>query len=137
MIGNGKESVVIPADGFIEDTEIETYYAIKIFKTTLTEFRNRKDYVKSDIRYSDINLNKLNSKKMIDLWCEKEFRNLNRLYVNGINCPKPIKFKRNCLLMEFIGDKENGIPANQLKVYIYYYYINILKEYKIIIKKMD
>lgn len=116
IIGNGKEAVVLPAHGYIEDTEYEVDYAIKIFKTTLTEFKNRKEYVESDERYADINLHKLNSKKMINLWAEKEYRNLCRLYNNGINCPKPYKFKNNIVLMGFIGTELK--PAKQLKVYL-------------------
>jgi RIO kinase 1 len=40
---------------------------------------------------------------MVRLWAEKEYRNLSRLYTNGIPCPKPIALKNHVLVMEFIG----------------------------------
>ena len=45
-------------------------------------------------------------------WCEKEFKNMHRLYHAGVSCPRPLFFKRNVLCMEFIG--LDGRPAPQL-----------------------
>jgi len=46
-------------------------------------------------------------------WCEKEFKNLHRLFRAGIACPEPYFFKENVLCMEFIG--KHGRPAAQLQ----------------------
>jgi len=51
--------------------------ALKIFKTTLNEFKTREKYIKDDHRFRD-RYSKQNPRKIIKLWAEKEFRNLNR-----------------------------------------------------------
>lgn len=52
--------------------------AIKVFKTSLNEFKNRSDYIRNDYRFHD-RLSKSNSHKTIQLWAEKEMNNLNRI----------------------------------------------------------
>ena len=40
---------------------------------------------------------------MAKIWCEKEYRNLNRIYeINIINCPKPIYTSDNILIMSML-----------------------------------
>ena len=48
--------------------------AIKIFKTTLNEFKNRDRYIKDDYRFKG----KVNQRKLVKLWAEKEMHNLKR-----------------------------------------------------------
>lgn len=50
---------------------------LKIFKTTLNEFKNRDKYIKNDYRFKD-RFSKLNPRKVIRLWAEKEMHNLTR-----------------------------------------------------------
>jgi RIO kinase 1 len=52
---------------------------------------------------------------MVQLWAEKEVRNLKRLnQTNGlIKAPTPYLLKNNVIVMEFIG--ENGLGAPRLK----------------------
>lgn len=52
--------------------------AIKIYKTTLNEFKNRGAYVDGDHRFSRDEFKKNNPRKVIRIWGEKETANLNR-----------------------------------------------------------
>ena len=51
--------------------------AVKIFKTTLNEFKNRDRYIKDDYRFKD-RFGKQNPRKLVKLWAEKEMHNLKR-----------------------------------------------------------
>lgn len=53
--------------------------AVKVFKTTLNEFRNRDRYIKDDYRFKD-KFGKVNPHKLVQLWAEKEMHNLKRLF---------------------------------------------------------
>ena len=48
---------------------------------------------------------KMNPRKMIRMWCEKELFNLKLLLKAGIPCPEPVCIKKHILFMRFIGDK--------------------------------
>ena len=50
---------------------------------------------------------------MVRTWAEKEMRNLKRLIVHNIPCPKPYLLKAHILIMDFIG--HNGWCAPRLK----------------------
>ena len=52
--------------------------AIKVFKTTLAEFKNRCQYVKGDVRFFKDQFKKQNPRKIIRVWTEKEDFNLRR-----------------------------------------------------------
>lgn len=60
-----------------DGTAIPTECAIKVFKTTLNEFKNRDKYIKDDFRFKD-RFSKLNPRKIIRMWAEKEMHNLTR-----------------------------------------------------------
>ena len=51
--------------------------AVKVFKTTLNEFKNRDRYIKDDYRFRD-RFGKQNPRKFVRLWAEKEMHNLKR-----------------------------------------------------------
>jgi RIO kinase 3 len=51
--------------------------AIKVFKTTLNEFKTRNHYIREDFRFRD-RLGKQNHRNTINLWAEKEMHNLQR-----------------------------------------------------------
>lgn len=105
-ISTGKESVVFHADGgrcvrvhvrvcacavVIIDTlcvcvsrleeqpevVVPDEVVLKVFKTTLNEFKNRDRYIKDDYRFKE-RFSKLNPRKVIRLWAEKEMHNLAR-----------------------------------------------------------
>uniref|UniRef100_A0A2K5DVB8 Serine/threonine-protein kinase RIO3 n=1 Tax=Aotus nancymaae TaxID=37293 RepID=A0A2K5DVB8_AOTNA len=117
-ISTGKESVVFHAYGGSMEYEkedskvIPTECAIKVFKTTLNEFKNRDKYIKDDFRFKD-RFSKLNPRKIIRMWAEKEMHNLTRMQRAGIPCPTVILLKKHILVMSFIGHDQ--VPAPKLK----------------------
>jgi len=56
--------------------------AVKIYKTSILSFKDRDRYVTGDYRFRR-GYSK-NPRKMVTLWAEKEFRNLNRIWAAGI-----------------------------------------------------
>ena len=82
--------------------------AIKVFKTTLNEFKNRDKYIKDDFRFRD-RFSKQNPRKVIHMWAEKELHNLNKMLKFGIRVPEAVLLKKHVLLMGFIG--REGRPA--------------------------
>lgn len=118
-ISTGKEAVVFHAIGTGEDEDLSSgrlhvdgHCAIKVFKTTLSEFKAREQYICGSHRFKD-KFSKQNPRKIIKLWAEQEFKNLKRLYRHSIRCPKPYFLKKHILVEEFIG--EHGRPAPHLK----------------------
>ncbi|XP_055481700.1 serine/threonine-protein kinase RIO3, partial [Psammomys obesus] len=91
---------------------IPTECAIKVFKTTLNEFKNRDKYIKDDFRFKD-RFSKLNPRKIIRMWAEKEMHNLTRMQKAGIPCPTVVLLKKHVLVMSFIGHDQ--VPAPKLK----------------------
>ncbi|KAJ7338744.1 hypothetical protein JRQ81_012646 [Phrynocephalus forsythii] len=114
-ISTGKESVVFHAYGgsLGEDAKpVPSECAIKVFKTTLNEFKNRDKYIKDDYRFKD-RFSKLNPRKIIRMWAEKEMHNLTRMQKAGIPCPEVVSLKKHVLVMSFIG--QDQVPAPKLK----------------------
>ncbi|XP_055859024.1 serine/threonine-protein kinase RIO3-like [Episyrphus balteatus] len=72
-------------------------YAIKIYKTTLSEEPKNP-------------LNKLNNRPILDLWAEKEMHNLKRMQEAGINSPSVVTVKKHILVMSFIGLNHKAAP---------------------------
>lgn len=115
IISTGKEAVILHADTdptYEGDLVLPKECAIKIFKTTLNEFKQRDRYIKDDYRFKD-RFSKQNNRTVINMWAEKEMHNLMRLQKFGINCPEVITLKKNLLVMSFIGG--NNIAAPKLK----------------------
>ncbi|EFO27525.1 atypical/RIO/RIO3 protein kinase [Loa loa] len=107
VIATGKESIVLHAtahDGMrlLE----ERHCALKVYKMTLSEFKNRSEYVQDDYRFR-------NPRRVLRIWAEKEYTNLNRMVRGGVKCPKPIRLRKHIMIMTFIGS--NGIAARKLK----------------------
>ena len=106
IINSGKEANVYK--GVIPNTE-DQFYAVKIFKTTLTEFKNREIYIKDDFRFR-YRCHKQSSSKFISVWAEKEMDNLIRIQKAGINCPNVILQKKNILVLSFLGVADQAAP---------------------------
>jgi len=106
VISSGKESNVYRAPG--SDSR---HYAVKIYKTTLNEFKNRDMYIRDDFRFRYRCQNQ-NSKKFIKVWAEKEVENLRRLKKYGVRCPEVVVQRKHILVMECIG---KNVPAPPLK----------------------
>ncbi|XP_044279955.1 serine/threonine-protein kinase RIO3 isoform X2 [Varanus komodoensis] len=114
-ISTGKESVVFHAYGgsLTEDSKpVPSECAIKVFKTTLNEFKNRDKYIKDEYRFKD-RFSKMNPRKIIRLWAEKEMHNLTRMQKAGIPCPQVVTLKKHVLVMSFVG--QDQVPAPKLK----------------------
>lgn len=110
-VQSGKEAHVYHAIGTDEFTMRQREFAIKIFKTTLSEFSNRHEYVTGDRRF-DLHYGKKDMRRQLKIWTEKEFKNLCRA-VRCIRAPVPKAFKEHVLVMDFIG--ADGWPAPTLK----------------------
>jgi RIO kinase 1 len=66
-------------------------------------------YLVGDPRFKSL---KKKRRAVVNLWCQREFKNLKIASEAGVNCPKPIAFEENVLMMSFIG--EDGIAAPRL-----------------------
>jgi len=105
IISTGKEANVYHAIGGpkiegIEDKDL----AVKIYKTTLNEFKNRSQYLPAPLG---------NSRKLIDLWARQEIQNLRRLSRNGVPVPTPVMQRNNILIMGLVG--KDGVAAPVLR----------------------
>jgi RIO kinase 1 len=100
----GKESKVylaVAPDGSLR--------IVKIYLIVSAEFKKRMQYIAGDPRFSDI---KRGSRSLIMTWARKEFKNMRTAHAVGVRVPLPIAFKKNVLVMEFVGDSEgNPMPA--------------------------
>lgn len=111
-ISTGKEANVYHGDH--EDPEVSTReYAVKIYKTSILVFKDRERYVDGEFRFRNTK-NQSNPRKMVKVWAEKEFRNLKRLYTNGIPCPEPVELRSHVLVMEYLT-KGNAQPSPKLR----------------------
>ncbi|KAF8356546.1 riok-3 [Pristionchus pacificus] len=108
IVATGKESAVLSAEAhsLLEDDQ-PYFLAIKVYKTTLTDFKNRGEYVVNDFRFK-------NPRRVMRIWAEKEFMNLTRMFNKQLPCPEPIKLRKHIMVMGFIGD-DQGIPAPKLR----------------------
>lgn len=114
-ISTGKEANVYHAlSDWCPETGTQKNYAIKIYKSTILTFKSREKYVAAEFRYRK-GYSKHNPRKMVQVWAEKELRNLKRLRTANIPCPEPHFLKSPVLMMDFIGDQKSGIPAPRLK----------------------
>jgi RIO kinase 1 len=85
--------------------------AVKIYLTSSAEFKKgRHKYIEGDPRFKDV---KHDTRSLMTVWAQKEFRNLKEATDAKVRVPKPIAVKSNVVVMEFIGEK--GISAPSLK----------------------
>lgn len=109
VINTGKEANV-----FLCDSKVGSV-ALKIYSTSILSFRNRIEYVEGEHRFETVSRSqKSNSRRMVKLWAEKEFRNLIRTQqLCSICIPKPLFISNTMIGLEFIG--YNYAPAPRLK----------------------
>lgn len=86
--------------------------AIKVFKR-IKEFRGRGEYVDGDPRYAGRAFRSFTDREQLEVWTEKEFRNLVRAYRAQVPVPNPIRYKDNIIFMRFLG--QDGWPAPQIR----------------------
>lgn len=115
-ISTGKEAVVIHAyGGQMDDVIVPSECALKVFKTTLNEFKNRDEYIRNDYRFR-ARFKKHNPRKFIHMWAEKEMHNLNRMREAGIRCPEVVLLRKHTLVMSFIGqDQKAALKLKHVK----------------------
>ncbi|KAI1290351.1 Serine/threonine-protein kinase RIO3 [Halotydeus destructor] len=110
-INTGKEANVYHGIGSNIDLQIPVgEVAIKLFTTTLSEFKHRDAYIKDDFRFRH-RFSKQNPRKVVHLWAEKEMHNLKRIKKEGIQCPEVVALKNHILVMSFIGSNGKGAPT--------------------------
>jgi len=102
-ISVGKEANI-----FTATTKRDERIIVKIYRLENCNFGKMYDYLNQDPRYTSLNKK---TRLIIFAWTQREYRNL-LLAREVIKVPKPIAFKDNILLMEFIGDND---PAPELK----------------------
>lgn len=78
--------------------------AVKIYRTSILNFRSRQNYIVGDFRLQGGYAKAKNPRKMVKLWAEKELRNLKRLKSGGVRCPTVIEQRENVLVMEYLGN---------------------------------
>ena len=101
-IATGKEGNV-----FLATTPGKGFIAIKIFRMSTATFKRISKYIEGDPRFRGL----LGShRKIIFAWTSKEFRNLQRLYKAGVRVPEPLRYHKNLLAMEYIGDENSPSP---------------------------
>lgn len=79
-ISTGKESVVFHGRAHQDardETSPEIECAIKVFKTTLTEFTQRQQFLHGDRRF-ERRVGRQHARKLVRMWAEKEMSNLTR-----------------------------------------------------------
>ena len=106
VVSSGKEARV-----YWGTTKDGIDLAVKIYLTSSAEFkRGMHKYIEGDPRFKDV---KHDTRSLMAVWAQKEFRNLGEAYAAKVRVPKPIAAKSNVVIMEFIGEK--GVSAPSLK----------------------
>jgi hypothetical protein len=86
VVKEGKEAIVYHANAGKGSTDDEGNtvggsdghdVAVKVFKR-IQEFKGRRNYVDGDPRYHSIKFRNADPRRQVELWAEKEFRNLSR-----------------------------------------------------------
>ncbi len=103
-IKTGKESNVFLAECMGKQL------AVKIHRITTSDYRGMLQYIDGDYRFEGIRRNKRN---VVYTWVKKEYKNLGSALKAGVTVPKPLAYKNNVLVMEFVGT--HGVAAHMLK----------------------
>ena len=109
-VKEGKEAIIYHGEPGTESDGFDV--AVKVFKR-IQEFRGRGSYVDGDPRYGTIAFGKTSARQQLELWTEKEYRNLVRANRAGVPVATPLQYKENILFMRFLG--QDGWPAPQLR----------------------
>jgi len=109
-VKEGKEALIYHGEQGDESDGFDV--AVKVFKR-IQEFKGRGSYVDGDPRYAAAAFAKSSAREQLELWTEKEYRNLVRANRAGVPVATPLHYKDNILLMRFLG--EDGWPSPQLR----------------------
>jgi RIO kinase 1 len=105
-ISSGKEANI-----FRGTTPEGDYVVLKIYRMATATFKSFIKYIDGDERFKNI---KRDHRNIIYTWAKKEFRNLQRMVDAGSIVPKPIKYRKNILVMEYIGEGDQPAPELRL-----------------------
>ncbi len=97
----GKESNVFSA--LTKDNE---RLALKVYRINSCDFFKMSRYLSMDKRFKPTK----RRIQIILLWAKREFINLKKAYECGVSVPRPVAFKNNVLVSEFIGEKFPNPP---------------------------
>mmetsp|Transcript_23162 Transcript_23162/g.60560 ORF Transcript_23162/g.60560 Transcript_23162/m.60560 type:complete len:640 (-) Transcript_23162:67-1986(-) len=114
-VSTGKEAVVFHAARHVDPDDPSSAIqevALKIFKTTLTEFKQRQQFLHGDRRFES-RVGRQSARKLVKLWAEKESANLVRMARAGVPCPEMVLQHKHVLILGFIG--QDGVAAPKLK----------------------
>lgn len=100
-ISTGKEADVYLAE------KGDGYVALKIYRILARMYKGFDVYIRDDPRFKSVRNNPL---QLIFAWTKKEYKNLLRANDAGVRVPEAFGFKKNVLVMEFIGSKESPSP---------------------------
>lgn len=106
VVSSGKEARV-----YWGKNKEGTDLAVKIYLTSSAEFKKGMvKYIEGDPRFKAV---KRDTRSLIAVWAQKEFRNLKEASEAKVRVPKAIAVKSNVVVMEFIG--KDGVSAPSLK----------------------
>ncbi len=104
VVSSGKEARV-----YWGTTKEGNDLAVKIYLTSSAEFKKgMHKYIEGDPRFKDV---KHDTRSLMAVWAQKEFRNLKEATDAKVRVPKPIAVKSNVVVMEFIGEKGVSAPS--------------------------
>lgn len=129
LINSGKESNIYIAKNKKGKTLI-----VKIYLIETSNFKNMVKYISGDPRFYGMGTNK---RKIIYAWCRKEYSNFMRAEKAGVAVPTPVTYKKNVLVMEFIGKESQPYKKlidTELENPKKFFYV-LLKELKKLYKK--
>jgi RIO kinase 1 len=101
-ISTGKEGNVFRAVNNDGDM-----FAVKIYRISTATFKNLTKYITGDTRFRNV---PKDHRRLVYLWAQKEYKNLQGLFDAGVAVPKPIGCSNNVLIMEYLGDAECSAP---------------------------
>ena len=101
-ISTGKEGNV-----FRGITPDKKFVAVKIFRTSTSTFKHISNYILGDPRFKSLHRTR---RDIVYAWTKKEYKNLERLHKAGVRAPRPIIYRNNVLIMEYIGDSNKPAP---------------------------
>ena len=104
-------SASVAADSPIKLVPIPSSLAVKVYRTSILNFRSRQAYIVGEHRFKGEYSASKNARKMVRVWAEKELRNLRRLEEGGIRSPRAIECRENVLVMEHLGSEQQSVTA--------------------------
>ncbi|MCD7781347.1 MAG: serine protein kinase RIO [Methanosphaera sp.] len=103
VISTGKEANV-----FLGVDDDENYVAVKIYRVATLDFKKIKEYIAGDPRFKT---HGNSTRKIVNTWTRKEFKNLNRLHNLGLRVPEPYTCLENVLVMEYLDNSDDDPSA--------------------------